>query len=601
LGIASPASNGTVVAAAVAATALCVLAGIVTATSSATVDVPLEVIGRVLIGGVPVAVGLFAWSRPTSARFGRSLTILGFGACVGTLAASDDATLYSIGRVAAWLVEAGLVYVVLSFPTGTITHRADRLLVAMAVVASCVLFLPTALVVDEFPVPSPWTGCASDCPANALQLTTSEPGFVDAVVRPLRETITIALFLAVTVRLWQRYDGAGRLARRTLAPVLLVACARSAVYAAAFVVRAIAPGSAVTIAATWTIGLMLPAIGLAFLAGLLRWRLFVGSALEQLGRSTARGASADDLRRALADAFDDPDLQILYWLPGPDARWLDASGRTVAPPSPGSGRTLTQIEFRGRRAAALVHDDALRDERAFVDAAVHYTLVALENQRLEAKTSALLHEVEASRARIAASADEERRRIERDLHDGAQQRLVALRVRLKLAAEMLERDHASGVDMVEQLGSDAEAALDEVRALARGVFPALLADRGLADALQSAGLRSPLPVVVVAEGGRRYPRAVESAAYFCCLEAMQNAAKHATGATRITVTLAQHDGALTLEVVDDGAGFDPWAVRNGAGLDNMRDRARACGGDLTLDAAAGRGTRVRATIPLDGT
>ena len=576
------------------------MTGVATATSSATVDVPLEVIGRIAMAAIPVGVGLFAWSRPASARFGRNLTIVGFGAFVATLAASDDEVLYTVGRAAGWAVDAALVYLVLSFPSGTVTGRLERGLVAATALVLVVLYMPTLLLVDRLPDLSPWSSCAGDCPANALQLTGSEPGFVDSVLRPLREVLTVLLFLAVTVRLARRTHAAGPLARRTLAPVLLVAAARLAMYAAGFVVRAVAPGSAAAVGTVWAIGLAFPAMAIAFLVGLLRWRLFVGTALERLGRRMARASSPDDLRRALADAFEDPGLQILYWLPGPDGRWLDASGNTVEPPGPGSGRTLTEIDYGGRRAAALVHDDALRGEGAFLDAAVNYALVTLENQRLEAKTAALLNEVAASRARIAASADEERRRIERDLHDGAQQRLVALRVRLKLAAELLERDHAGGTEMVEQLGSEAEAALDEVRALARGVFPALLADRGLADALHSAGMRSPLPVMVVAESGLRYPRSVESAAYFCCLEAMQNAAKHATGASRLTVTLSQQDGQLSLEVLDDGDGFDPRAASGGAGLDNMRDRTRAAGGELVLDAAPGRGTRVRATIPING-
>jgi signal transduction histidine kinase len=167
-----------------------------------------------------------------------------------------------------------------------------------------------------------------------------------------------------------------------------------------------------------------------------------------------------------------------------------------------------------------------------------------------------------------------------------------------MAAEMLAEDPARGAEMVRQLGPEAEAALDEVRSLARGVYPAPLTDRGLAEALHAAGLRSPLPVTVAAESGRRYAPAIESAVYFCCLEAMQNAAKHAAGATRISVTVADRDGDLWFEVADDGDGFDPRGVRHGDGLLNMQDRVRAIGGDVTLHSTPGEGTHVVATVSL---
>jgi signal transduction histidine kinase len=352
------------------------------------------------------------------------------------------------------------------------------------------------------------------------------------------------------------------------------------------------------LAAMWLLGAAIPVMALAFLVGLLRWRLFVGGALERLSARGIAQASPSELRRALADAFDDPELQILYWLPDGVGGWLDADGRSAAPPSPGAGRMLTEVREDGRRVAALVHDEALCDERAFIEAGAGFALATLENQRLAARTAALLREVDESRARIAASADEERRRIERDLHDGAQQRLVALRIRIGLAAELLADDRMRGVEMLESLGPDVEAALDEVRALARGVYPAPLVDRGLVEALRAVGTQCPLPVAVIAGHGRRYPPTIESASYFCCLEAMQNAIKHAPGATRVTITVADADGDLRLEVADDGPGFDVRLTNGGAGLLNMRDRARAVGGELTIDSQPGRGTRVVATIPI---
>jgi signal transduction histidine kinase len=220
-------------------------------------------------------------------------------------------------------------------------------------------------------------------------------------------------------------------------------------------------------------------------------------------------------------------------------------------------------------------------------------MMALDNHRLSAQTSTLLREVRESRARIQAAADDERRRIERDLHDGAQQRLVALRMKLELAAESANGDAA----MLRGLGSDVEDALEEVRALASGIYPGPLADRGLAEALRAAALRCPLPTTVLAVRVERYPPDIETAAYFCCLEAMQNAAKHAGGATAAVVDLFDN-GALCMEVRDNGAGFDPARVVPGLGFTNMRDRLAAVGGDLAITSSPGGGTRVTGTIPL---
>jgi signal transduction histidine kinase len=258
---------------------------------------------------------------------------------------------------------------------------------------------------------------------------------------------------------------------------------------------------------------------------------------------------------------------------------------------------VSEIADDGPPIAAIVHDRALRDDPGFVEAAFAYATMALENHRLTAQASALLREVNDTQERIRAAADDERRRIERDLHDGAQQRLVALAINLGIAAESAGDDGEHAAAVLRRLATEVERTLQELRSLTHGVPSAPLADGGLVDGLQAAALGSPLPTTVLGAGVKRYTPEIEAAAYFCCLEAMQNAAKHAGRATALVIELSDR-GTLRLEVRDDGAGFDIDHVVDGLGLVNMRDRLTAVGGELVIVSSPGHGTRVVGTIPL---
>jgi signal transduction histidine kinase len=228
-------------------------------------------------------------------------------------------------------------------------------------------------------------------------------------------------------------------------------------------------------------------------------------------------------------------------------------------------------------------------------AAARFALTAIDNDRLVAGLRASLRDLSQSRARTAAVADETRRRIERDLHDGAQQRLVALRIRLGAAAERLDSD---GADMLRELGDDVDDTLAELRRLARGIYPAVLTDRGVPAALSAAALICPVPTTVEVAGDRRYRPEVESAVYFVCMEALQNSAKHAEGATYVAVRLALAE-ALSFEVIDDGNGFDVRAAlaSAGSGLTSLHDRLSAVGGEVAIESAPGLGTRVAGSVP----
>jgi signal transduction histidine kinase len=230
-------------------------------------------------------------------------------------------------------------------------------------------------------------------------------------------------------------------------------------------------------------------------------------------------------------------------------------------------------------------------EKLFRDLAGQAGLV-LRNVRL-------IEELRASRRRLVAAQDAERRRLERNIHDGAQQQLVALQVKQRLAQGMIERDPAKALDLMAQLQVDTTEALDDLRDLARGIYPPLLADQGLGAALESQARKSPVPVTVEADGVERYPQDVEAAVYFCALEALNNLAKYA-GASRATVSLSPTDGTLTFAVSDDGVGFDVAAATHGTGLQGMADRVDAIGGTLEVESSPESGTIVRGSIPTSG-
>jgi signal transduction histidine kinase len=577
--------------------ALCATSVAVTLSGPTAASPGFAAAGRALMVGVPIVVGLYAWQRRPDERFGPLLVVVGFGWFLTTLAESGNGVLYSIGRLAGWLVEIGLVYLILSFPSGRLTHRVDRALVGASALLVAALYLPAALIADSYPVPSPYTGCEAGCPSNAFFLLGSEPSYIDSLLIPLRDALTLLLFLAVTARLLQRFRGSTRLMQRLLEPVLTVAVGRCAVLVVAIVVRRVTPDSAVVDGLAWTIALALPVLAAAFFVGLVSRRLYAGNVLQDLGGRVRANLPPDELRTALAEALGDPSLQVAYWTGDGQGHWVDDRGHALVPPEPESRYRLTEVREDHRRVAAILHDAALSEERSFLDAVSSYALIALRNRRLTARVESALSEVRESRARILARADRERRRIERDLHDGAQQRLVALRIQLELVEELMESDPERGRKQLHALGDEVGETLDDIRALAHGVYPSLLEDRGLAEALRAAALRVPVSARVKPDGIGRHPHDVEAAVYFCCLEAMQNASKHARDARAITISLTQDDG-LRFEVCDDGTGFDK-AASPGVGITNMRDRLTAVGGRLTISSSE-RGTVVAGSVPPAG-
>ena len=579
--------------------ALATIAATITARGSNAGHPALEATARALMVGVPLTVGVYARARPASRRFGDLLIVAGSGWALTALTEASDPLLHTIGRMAGWCVEPLLVLLVLSFPSGRLPNKIDRLLVGSVAAIVVVLYLPSVLLIERFPEPSPWGTCSAGCPANPLSVVSSEPAVFEDLVRPMRELLVSAIFAVVSVRLAFRLPRATALTRRTVGPVLVVATLRFASFAVLIVARRIDSGSEVVLAAMWSLSLGVPLLALAFLIGLIHRRLFIARASEQLAAHLAGHPHLDDLQSVIARTFDDSTIRILY--PSRDGtEWTDERGESVQLPAIGNGRHVTEVRENERVVAAIAHEASLTDERGFIDAAKSYVLLPLDNRRLGVEAARLLAEVQESRSRIQATADEERRRVERDLHDGAQQRLVALRIKLELAAEGIEEPEPLLAETLRRLGGDVDSALDEVRSLARGIYPSPLADRGLVEALRSAAIQAPLATTLLATAAtRRYAQEVESAAYFCCLEAMQNAAKHASGVTVVVVEVSDN-GVLRFEVRDDGAGFSPNTVQGGVGFISMRDRIAAVGGTLAVVSSPGHGTRVVGRIPLKG-
>jgi signal transduction histidine kinase len=552
-----------------------------------------------LVIAAPIAAGLYALrTQPSPAdRFGWVLLVAGLMWSPTLLAESADSLAYSIGRVGAWVAEATLVYVVLAYPSGRLVSRVDRLLTGLALAVVGVLFLPSALLVDQYPLPSPWSSCGTECPPNALMAVSSEPGLVDAFLLPLALGLAFAVYAGAALVLARRLARGSRLARAGLLPVLVLAIVRMVAAAAFLLARERSPESQLTDLLGLAALLCMPAFAGAFVAGLFRSNRAAKRAVARLGAGIGVRPDPRQLRAAIAEAVGDPSLEIVYWNAEDPGGWVDDRGEPVALPPLSSERRLTEVRGTHGRVAVLVHDAALEHAPAVTQVAGGFALMALENQRLETQLRSSLRELRASRSRILSAADRERRRIERDLHDGAQQRLVGLGIQLELAGDLVETDPTRAARRLRELARDVDDAVDEVRLLAQGLVPPLLVERGLVEALREVAASTPLVTTVQADALGRYPPEIESAVYFCCREALQNASKHAGGARSVSVTLWEDD-ELRFEVRDDGGGLPDRAHQRGAGLTNMRDRIAAVGGRLTIESAHGEGTSVAGAAPL---
>jgi signal transduction histidine kinase len=321
-----------------------------------------------------------------------------------------------------------------------------------------------------------------------------------------------------------------------------------------------------------------------------------------LGR-TARSAVADlvvelertppgSVRDALAHTLGDPSLELALWLPE-RAWYVDSQGRPLELPAPSPERAVTVLGPAEAPVAALMHDPVLLERGGLLQAAAAAARLALENERLQAELRAQLTELRASRARIVQAGDDERRRLERNLHDGAQQRLLGLGLALQLARAKVGAEANGAAELLGEAEDELRRALDELRELARGIHPAILTDQGLGPAVRSLAERSTVPVAV-AVPEERLGEPIEAAAYFLVSESLANVAKYAH-ASSVRVNITRRNGSAVIDVDDNGVGgADP---ASGSGLRGLSDRVQALDGTFRIESPTGGGTHIHAEIP----
>ena len=556
------------------------------ATSDLLADRAFWIVLDLAIGGGFTAVGLFTWYRRPDNPVGALMVATAFAWYFVIAGNTDSALLWTVGQSFSNLFAATAIHLLLAFPSGRLETALDRVVVGVAYAATTVLWLPVMLFTD----PVVGFDCP-DCPENLL-LVDAKAGFPDPYTDAVG-VVGIALMLTVIARLVERWGRASAPLRRAVTPVYLVGGAFM-VALAALVGSGLfgAFGDGFTMDLFYACAVAFGLVPYVFLAGLVRGRWIrgrgLGALIRWLGQPQHAGALQDELARALGD----PSVELAYWLPE-SGHYVDAEGRPARLPPTGADRAVTEVERDGRRIAAIVHDPTLLDDPEQVRAAGAAAALALENARLEAELRAKVEEVSASRARIVESGYAARRRLERDLHDGAQQRLVSLALRLHILRSRVADDPAAMREL-DSARDELDQALDELRELARGIHPSVLTDRGLDAALDGLARRAPVPVELGETPNERLPDRVESAAYFVVAEALTNVAKYAQ-ATHACINITNQNGQVLVEVSDDGVGGADPAV--GSGLRGLFDRVSAVGGRLEIDSEPGQGTTIRAAIP----
>ena len=539
------------------------------------------------VGVSLIGSGLASWHARPDNRLGPAMVLSGFLWFVGLLSEATSAPLYTVGVALEYTFIAAFIYIVVSFPSGRLRGTLDRVLVAAGVVGAVGLQIIAMLFGG-----GPGLRCGGDCGHNLIQVF-HDNGFALALLniqRLLGAILTMTAVGVLTVR-WLR---ASRPQRREVTWVLLAG--NLGLLALAFTVIDDILGNPLnsTPAKIWFFTLAL--LPIAIVATFVRRTLARGSVaglVVQLGRPTEPG----DLRAALARALGDPSLDLAYWFPA-EARYVTGDGRPVEVPGADSGRGSTVVERDGTPIAMLLHDPALEYNSGLVQSVCAAAGLALENERLQAELRARLVELNASRGRLVEATDAERRRIERNLHDGTQQRLVSIAMSLGLLESKLAPEQSGAAPIVREARTALTLALEELRELTQGIHPTLLVERGLPVALEELCRRAGLPAHLRVDLDVRLPDQVETAAYYFASEAITNAVKHSHG-TEVRVGVSYDGRMLTVEIADDGIGGAAvgGTGSSSSGLRGLADRVEALGGRFTVSSPPGRGTRLTAQIP----
>jgi signal transduction histidine kinase len=536
---------------------------------------------------VAITISVLVWQLRPESRTGLLLTAFPFAAVLaqGKWIFWNHALPVTIAFAASQLAVPLFAHLTLSYPTGRLGTRLERLLVGTAYAYAALYGLTLLLFHD--PRLHFWqcgyVHCALPVTHVASYDTTRVTNVADWLMIPVALT-----FLALLVRKVVRASPGGR---RVVLPLSLAAFFAAAQALASLALNGPSGPSWTDTSWFWIGNLAGLAIPLSLGFGLL-WGHAARAAVADLVVELEH-TPPGFLREGLARTLGDPSLELALWLPERES-YVDSQGQTLDLPPSGPDRAVTVLGPPDAPVAALMHDPVLLERRGLLEAAGAAARLALENERLQAELRAQLAELRASRTRIVRAGDEERRRLERNLHDGAQQRLLTLGLALQLARAQLGAEANGASDLLAEAEDELRAGLDELRELARGIHPAILTDRGLAAALRSLAERSAVPVNIVAVPDERLGESIEAAAYFIVSESLANCAKHAH-ASSVRVSVTRRDGTAVVDVDDDGVGgADPTF---GSGLRGLSDRVQALNGALRVESPSGGGTQIHAEIP----
>jgi signal transduction histidine kinase len=540
---------------------------------------------------VVITFGILVWrSRPDS-RTGILLTASAFPTLLADLRPvfPRSALAVTVGLATMWLGAAILVHLVLSYPTGRLTSRLDRGFIAVSYAFTLVYALPLLLFYDPRHPHYTWFW---ECWYCAVPLT--HVAWYD-VTRTWQLfdwglPVLALVFLALLVRKLVR---ASSLGRRVVLPLTIAAFFLAAQFVVQFAVYGHPVNSWTHSGWFWIVGGASLAVPLALAAGML-WGRSGRAGVADLVVDLEH-APPGSVRDVLARRLGDPSLEVALWLPT-ERMYVNPQGESVALPIADPDRAITVLGPTNAPIAALVHDPALLERRSLLEAAGAAARLALENERLQAELRAQLAELRASRARIVEAGDDERRRLERDLHDGAQQRLLGLGLALQLARAQLGPETNGTIELLADAEAELRMALDELRELAHGIHPAILTDQGLGAAVRALAERSRVPVQILALPDGRLSGPVEAAIYFLVSESLANVAKYAN-ASAASVSVTRNNGDAVVDIADDGVGgADPL---RGSGLRGLSDRVQALDGNLRVESPHGAGTRIHAEIPCE--